>query len=415
MTAQQTTNATGYCYVSNTVFLHGQPIGYMYREYPESPGDSGWRFVSGDEPEEYFDEPGNVTVCRVDEINTRHPSILLHLDAPSPAAFARDVETGSFVDVQPRRSIAQKLFTVLVVVGIFGTLNYTILSCLASLPPYSWLVGWQMLAFGGHIQLLSAVAALFLTWIPLFLVLGLMSRLLAACLRHRNIPWVQERVSNPQMLILTHSPRQGEDPTVTRSRRLTVVLLILQGLPWGVGLTWFGRQQVAQAPPPPPLVELPAAAFYGAGRPDATYVTITGRLDWSHQVLWPDRAKGTEPPYVYVPLVPEGWKPEQPVVLLVGMPNHRIAIAEKQTASTGILERGDIPPIVRQKLAEKNVTVSESPLLLHWGVSPGPPAADGWLWIILGVGLIVASLGGGIWWLAKGSRPRSTSRQRSRQ
>lgn len=47
------------CFVTNEVIKEGRPVGYMYRETPESAEDSGWRFFAGDEPEEYMADPDN--------------------------------------------------------------------------------------------------------------------------------------------------------------------------------------------------------------------------------------------------------------------------------------------------------------------------------------------------------------------
>lgn len=61
------------CIVSDKITKEGYKVGYMYREEP-SPGrpDSGWRFMAGDEEEEYMDNPLNHpifalnTVCNYD-------------------------------------------------------------------------------------------------------------------------------------------------------------------------------------------------------------------------------------------------------------------------------------------------------------------------------------------------------------
>jgi hypothetical protein len=47
----------GYVIVSNRVMRDGLPVGYLYREQPDSPEDSGWRVFSGDESADYADDP----------------------------------------------------------------------------------------------------------------------------------------------------------------------------------------------------------------------------------------------------------------------------------------------------------------------------------------------------------------------
>jgi hypothetical protein len=45
---------TGYgaCIATDRITVEGMPVGYMYREAPHDPGDSGWHFFSGDESQE---------------------------------------------------------------------------------------------------------------------------------------------------------------------------------------------------------------------------------------------------------------------------------------------------------------------------------------------------------------------------
>lgn len=37
------------------ITVEGYPVGYMYREEPDGPTDSGWRFLSGHETQAYAD------------------------------------------------------------------------------------------------------------------------------------------------------------------------------------------------------------------------------------------------------------------------------------------------------------------------------------------------------------------------
>jgi hypothetical protein len=45
----------GYCYASDMITVDGNKVGYMHREAREDEDDSGWRFYSGDETEEYVE------------------------------------------------------------------------------------------------------------------------------------------------------------------------------------------------------------------------------------------------------------------------------------------------------------------------------------------------------------------------
>jgi len=49
----------GYSLVSNQILREGKEIGFMYRDRPEEKEDSGWRFLSGEEEQDYLDDESN--------------------------------------------------------------------------------------------------------------------------------------------------------------------------------------------------------------------------------------------------------------------------------------------------------------------------------------------------------------------
>lgn len=67
-------------------------MGFMYREDSQDPIDSGWHFFSGDESQEYADDPTNYEIYDVNTIANYDPSIIPYLDAPAGSAFGRDDE-----------------------------------------------------------------------------------------------------------------------------------------------------------------------------------------------------------------------------------------------------------------------------------------------------------------------------------
>jgi hypothetical protein len=77
-------------FASKRVAEEGRKVGFMYREDPQHPGDSGWKFFSGDEPQEYVDNPGNVGEYPLEAIAGIDPSVAALLDTPAPCAFERD-------------------------------------------------------------------------------------------------------------------------------------------------------------------------------------------------------------------------------------------------------------------------------------------------------------------------------------
>jgi hypothetical protein len=89
----------GGCLASDRITVDGRPVGYMYRDEPDYPEDSGWRFIAGDESQEYLDNPDFCAIYEVNTIANYDPTIIPYLNAPSGSDFQRDPETGKFLAV----------------------------------------------------------------------------------------------------------------------------------------------------------------------------------------------------------------------------------------------------------------------------------------------------------------------------
>jgi len=89
----------GACIASNRITVDGKPVGYMYREEPDSVDspDSGWRFFAGDESDAYSDDPANFAFYNVNTIANYSPDITAYLDAPVGSAFVRDSDSQKFL------------------------------------------------------------------------------------------------------------------------------------------------------------------------------------------------------------------------------------------------------------------------------------------------------------------------------
>jgi len=79
----------GGCLASDRITVDGMKVGYMYREEPDKDADSGWRFFSGDETQEFADNPDNFAIYEVNTICNYDPAIIPFLDAPCGEAFGR--------------------------------------------------------------------------------------------------------------------------------------------------------------------------------------------------------------------------------------------------------------------------------------------------------------------------------------
>ena len=79
----------GSCIAADRITVDGAQVGYLYRETPDHPTDSGWRFFAGDESDEYADNPNNFGLYDVNTIANYDPLIATCLEAPFGTAFFR--------------------------------------------------------------------------------------------------------------------------------------------------------------------------------------------------------------------------------------------------------------------------------------------------------------------------------------
>lgn len=94
--------ASGYggCIATDMITVEGKRVGFMYREAVSLREDSGWRFLSGLESQEYLDDSRNHSIYDVNTIANYDPDIIPFIEAPVGSAFERDVESGLFVPVK---------------------------------------------------------------------------------------------------------------------------------------------------------------------------------------------------------------------------------------------------------------------------------------------------------------------------
>jgi hypothetical protein len=90
--------APGYggCIATDMITVQGRKVGYMYRDKPNHPQDSGWCFTAGVETQEYMDDAKNHGIYDVNTIANYDPEIVQFLDEPIGSAYERD-ENGKFI------------------------------------------------------------------------------------------------------------------------------------------------------------------------------------------------------------------------------------------------------------------------------------------------------------------------------
>lgn len=86
----------GGCIATDKITVDGLPIRYMYREKPSNELDSGWRFFSGTETQQYIDDLGKSGVYDVNTLANYDASIIPYLDLPFGIELEKDDNSNRF-------------------------------------------------------------------------------------------------------------------------------------------------------------------------------------------------------------------------------------------------------------------------------------------------------------------------------
>ncbi|MCD4729591.1 MAG: DUF2185 domain-containing protein [Bacteroidales bacterium] len=97
---KQLVEPMGSCLASDKITIEGFPIGYMYREDPEEENDSGWRFLSGTETQDYIDDPNNSMVFEVNTVANYDTSIIPYLKSRTGMELERVENSNEFTEIK---------------------------------------------------------------------------------------------------------------------------------------------------------------------------------------------------------------------------------------------------------------------------------------------------------------------------
>lgn len=86
----------GYVLAPKNVIDSRKNILYMYREKPDNTYDSGWRIFSGDESDEYVNNPHNIGMYDISTISELYPDILPYLNMPIGSVLERNANDSDF-------------------------------------------------------------------------------------------------------------------------------------------------------------------------------------------------------------------------------------------------------------------------------------------------------------------------------
>lgn len=86
----------GFVMATEMLIKEKRPVKFMYRETPDQPGDSGWRFFCGEEDDEYLSCPEHIGIYDIKTVLSCSSDILDLLSSEIGACYGRD--NGSFID-----------------------------------------------------------------------------------------------------------------------------------------------------------------------------------------------------------------------------------------------------------------------------------------------------------------------------
>lgn len=89
-------NIIGYALAPKQLVEEKLKVGFMYREEPDNETDTGWRFFTGNEDDEYANNPDNIGLYDIKTITQIDPDITPLLDNNIGTAFERDSEGEPF-------------------------------------------------------------------------------------------------------------------------------------------------------------------------------------------------------------------------------------------------------------------------------------------------------------------------------
>ncbi|HAH25393.1 MAG TPA: DUF2185 domain-containing protein [Prolixibacteraceae bacterium] len=93
---QPLVKSIGFILATYKIIDGGEMVDFMYRDQPDFEGDSGWRFLSGSETQEYADNPDNWGIYDFNTLANHDKSITPYMDLPLGTALERVKGTDTF-------------------------------------------------------------------------------------------------------------------------------------------------------------------------------------------------------------------------------------------------------------------------------------------------------------------------------
>ena len=86
----------GYALASKNLVENKKRVWFMYREKPDTVGDSGWRFLCDTDTKRDVENSHNIGVYDIETIKKIDPDIAILVEGPIGSVYERNTETGVF-------------------------------------------------------------------------------------------------------------------------------------------------------------------------------------------------------------------------------------------------------------------------------------------------------------------------------
>lgn len=86
----------GYALASKNLVENKKKVWFMYREEPDTVGDSGWRFLCDTDTKRDVENSHNIGVYDIETIKKIDPDIAILVEGPIGSVYERNTETGVF-------------------------------------------------------------------------------------------------------------------------------------------------------------------------------------------------------------------------------------------------------------------------------------------------------------------------------
>lgn len=90
----------GQCLATKAIMEDGAKVGYMFREKPDFPEDTGWRIFTGSESLDFVDVDDNIDLYELSDIIKKDPAIESVLESPIDSEWERVLGEDTFVAIK---------------------------------------------------------------------------------------------------------------------------------------------------------------------------------------------------------------------------------------------------------------------------------------------------------------------------